>query len=375
MNVNGQPYRTIWLKPGDDGIVQVINQVKLPHRFEIDDLASVADVCRAIREMTVRGAGLIGASAAYGMYLACRETHESGFHQALVRAGAALKATRPTAANLAWAVNRMMSAIGAATTHTDRCSIALREANAIADEDADHCRRIGVHAMPIISAIANRKQGQTVNILTHCNAGWLAFVDVGSATAPVYAAHDAGIPVHVWVDETRPRNQGASLTAWELAQHGVPHTLIADNAGGHLMQHGLVDMVITGADRVTRNGDVANKIGTYLKALAAQDNHVPMYVGLPSSTFDFSLRDGIANIPIEERDAEEVRFVNGETQQGSIESIRICPQATPARNWGFDVTPARLVTQLICERGLCDATEEGILSLFPEQRESGGPGG
>ncbi len=368
MNVNGHPYRTIWLKPGDDHIVQVINQVKLPHIFEINDLASVEDVCRAIRDMTVRGAGLIGASAAYGMYLASLESSETGFQDTLRRAGNALKATRPTAANLAWAVDRMLGVIGAVESHSERCSVARQEAIAIADEDADYCRRIGVHAMPVISAISARKPGQTVNILTHCNAGWLAFVDMGSATAPIYAAHDAGIPVHVWVDETRPRNQGASLTAWELSQHGVPHTLIADNAGGHLMQHGLVDMVITGADRVTRNGDVANKIGTYLKALAAHDNRIPMYVALPSSTFDFALRDGVANIPIEERDGAEVRYMTGLTESGDIASVRICPQATPARNWGFDVTPARLITQLICERGLCDATENGILSLFPERR-------
>jgi methylthioribose-1-phosphate isomerase len=371
MKVNGTLFRTIWLKPGDDHVVQVINQIKLPHVFEVNDLVSVEDVCNAIRHMTVRGAGLIGASAAFGMYLACLQAQETGFQHVLMRAGAALKATRPTAANLAWAVDRMLAAITVGHSHAERCAIARREACAIADEDADHCLRIGAHALPIIAAIADQKHGETVNILTHCNAGWLAFVDVGSATAPIYAAHSAGIKLHVWVDETRPRNQGASLTAWELSQQGIPHTLIADNAGGHLMQHGLVDMVITGADRVTRNGDVANKIGTYLKALAAHDNHVPMYVALPSSTFDFGLRDGIANIPIEERDSAEVRFVSGETQQGVIESVRICPQATPARNWGFDVTPARLITKLICERGLCDATEAGILSLFPEQRESG----
>jgi methylthioribose-1-phosphate isomerase len=220
----------------------------------------------------------------------------------------------------------------------------------------------------LIQALTQRKPGQAINILTHCNAGWLAFVDVGSATAPIYAAHEAGIPLHIWVDETRPRNQGASLTAWELSQHGIPHTLIADNAGGHLMQHGMVDMVITGADRVTRNGDAANKIGTYLKALAAHDNGIPMYVALPSSTFDFSLRDGVANIPIEERDASEVRYMAGQTAKGHIESVRICPPSTPARNWGFDVTPARLITQLICERGTCAANEASILSLFPEQR-------
>ena len=368
MNVNGAPYRTIWLKPGDNRIVQVINQVKLPHIFEINDLASVEDVCRAICDMTVRGAGLIGASAAYGMYLASLEAPEPGFRDALQRAGNALKATRPTAANLAWAVDRMLGVIGGVSSYTERCAVAMQEANAIADEDADHCSRIGNHALPIISALAQQKAGKAVNILTHCNAGWLAFVDVGSATAPIYAAHDAGIAVHVWVDETRPRNQGASLTAWELGQHGVPHTLITDNAGGHLMQHGLVDMVITGADRVTRNGDAANKIGTYLKALAAHDNRIPMYVALPSSTFDFALRDGINSIPIEERDGAEVRYITGQTQHGAIESVRICPQETPVRNWGFDVTPARLITQLICERGICEATEEGILSLFPERR-------
>ena len=371
MNVNGTPFRTIWLKPGNEQVVQVIDQTKLPHAFEVNDLVSVENVCNAIREMTVRGAGLIGASAAYGMYLACLQAKGTDFQHDLMRAGTALKATRPTAANLAWAVHRMLVAIDTGRSHAERCAIALREANAIADEDADHCHRIGAHALPIISAIASRKQGQAVNILTHCNAGWLAFVDVGSATAPIYAAHGAGIKVHVWVDETRPRNQGASLTAWELTQQGVPHTLIADNAGGHLMQHGMVDMVITGADRVTRNGDVANKIGTYLKALAAHDNCVPMYVALPSSTFDFTLRDGVNSIQIEERDGAEVRCMTGRTESGSIESVRICPETTPARNWGFDVTPARLITQLISERGLCDATEEGILSLVPEQRESG----
>jgi methylthioribose-1-phosphate isomerase len=375
MNVDGIPFRTIWLKPGDTRVVQVINQLKLPHVFEVNDLVSSEDMCSAIRDMMVRGAGLIGASAAYGMYLACLEAHTSDFQHVLTRAATALKATRPTAANLAWAVDRMLAAIATGQSNAERSAIARHEACAIADEDVEHCRRIGAHALPIIAAIANQKRGQVVNILTHCNAGWLAFVDEGSATAPIYAAHRAGIKLHVWVDETRPRNQGASLTAWELVHQGVPHTLIADNAGGHLMQHGLVDLVITGADRVTRNGDVANKIGTYLKALAAHDNQIPMYVALPSSTFDFGLRDGVANIQIEERASDEVRFVTGQTRQGAIESVCICPQATPARNWGFDVTPARLITQLICERGLCDATEQGILSLFPEQRESGVIGG
>lgn len=368
MKVDGKAYCTVWLKPDNPRVVQVINQTRLPHVFEVVDLACLDDACRAIRNMTVRGAGLIGACAAYGMYLAALEAPDVGFAEFLRRAGSALKATRPTAANLGWAVDRMLRTIDAGMSPAHQRAMAKEAAIAIADEDAEHCRRIGMLGQPIIAALSLKKKGQTVNILTHCNAGWLAFVDIGSATAPIYAAHDAGIPVHVWVDETRPRNQGASLTAWELGQHGVPHTLIADNAGGHLMQHGLVDLVITGADRVTRNGDVANKIGTYLKALAARDNGVPMYVALPSSTFDFALEDGVANIPIEERDAAEVRCVTGKTAHGAIESVLVCPETTPARNWGFDVTPARLVTRLICERGICEATEAGILSLFPEQR-------
>ena len=368
MKVNGKPYRTIWLKEGGGPVVQIINQVKLPHVFEIMDLASAEDVRIAIKDMHVRGAGLIGAAAAFGMYLAALEAPDAGFDSFLAQAGAALKSTRPTASNLAWAVARMQRAMAVGTSPTAKRALAKQEALAIADEDAEHCRLIGQHGKKIIEEISQRKQGETVNILTHCNAGWLAFVDHGSATAPIYAAHDAGIKLHVWVDETRPRNQGASLTAWELGQHGVPHSLIADNAGGHLMQHGMVDMVITGTDRVTRNGDVANKIGTYLKALAARDNNIPMYVALPSSTFDFALRDGVANIPIEERDAAEVRCMTGQTAQGTIETVLICPPDTPARNWGFDVTPARLVTQLICERGVCNPSEEGILSLFPQER-------
>ena len=375
MNINGHPYRTVWLKPGEDHIVQVIDQTKLPHVFEVVDLVCVADVCAAIRNMTVRGAGLIGASAAYGMYLASLTSADADMERSIEASANLLRATRPTAANLAWAVNRMARAIAAGKTAAHQRTIAKAEAIAIADEDAAHCHRIGEHGYPIIAAIVQNKPGRPVNILTHCNAGWLAFVDVGSATAPIYAAHDAGLPVHVWVDETRPRNQGASLTAWELSQHGVPHTLIADNSGGHLMQNGLVDMVITGADRVTRDGDVANKIGTYLKALAARDNGIPMYVALPSSTFDFALTNGVRNIPIEERDAAEVQHVTGKTAQGSIETVRICPLLTPARNWGFDVTPARLITKLISERGVCNATEQGILSLFPEHGQTGDPHG
>jgi methylthioribose-1-phosphate isomerase len=366
MLVDQHHYRTLWLKADDARVVQVIDQTLLPHSFETRDLRTLEEACTAICDMTVRGAGLIGACAAFGMYLAALQAPEDAFGACMAQAGQALKATRPTAANLAWAVDRMLRAMATAPSPAQARHLARQEAQAIADEDVDHCRRIGQHGLGLIQEVTQRKPGQTVNILTHCNAGWLAFVDIGSATAPIYAAHDAGIPVHVWVDETRPRNQGASLTAWELGQHGVPHSLIADNAGGHLMQHGLVDLVITGADRVTRNGDAANKIGTYLKALAARDNDVPMVVALPSSTFDFAMRDGVANIPIEERSADEVRWMSGRTASGGLESVRICPESTPARNWGFDVTPARLISKLICERGVCDANEAAILALFPE---------
>ncbi len=354
--------------------MRIINQRALPHAFEVLDLKTVADAARAIKDMYVRGAGLIGATAAFGMYLAAIEADKD-----IRDAAAALKATRPTASNLAWAVDRMLACIHGvrldAAGGADRqavISAARREAQAIADEDADFCRRIGTHGLSIIRAIAEQKRkGEAVNILTHCNAGWLAFVDYGSALSPVYAAFDAGIPVHVWVDETRPRGQGASLTAWELARHGVPHDLIPDNAGGHLMQHGLVDMVITGADRVTCCGDAANKIGTYLKAVAAKENNIPFYVALPSSTFDFSMRDGVKEIPIEERDASEVRCVTGKTlSDGRIETVQICPDETPARNWSFDVTPARYISGLITERGVCAASEAGIRALYPEQSEN-----
>jgi methylthioribose-1-phosphate isomerase len=368
MNVNGKHYRTIWLKAGDPTTVQVIDQLKLPHAFEVCDLRTVEHTRAAIKNMVIRGAGLIGATAGYGMYLAALTSPEQGYLAFVEEAARILTATRPTASNLAWAVNRQLLAIRAQPDRSAAIRAALATAAAIADEDAAACRRIGEFGRALIEDAARRKGGGTVNILTHCNAGWLAFVDYGSATAPIYAAHDAGVKVHVWVDETRPRNQGASLTAWELGQHGVPHDLIADNAGGHLMQHGLVDLVITGTDRVTRNGDVANKIGTYLKAVAARDNGVPFYVALPSSTFDFGMVDGLASIPIEERDADEVRHMTGVTADGRTQTVRICPEDTPARNWGFDVTPARLVTRLICERGVCDASEAGIFSLFPESR-------
>jgi methylthioribose-1-phosphate isomerase len=365
MNVNGRHYRTIWLK--EPGIVQVINQQALPFRFEILDLRTVEDVRRAIKDMYVRGAGLIGAAAAFGMYLAAVTAGDDSFDDDLAAAADILKGTRPTASNLAWAVDAMLAALRSCReSAAHKREAARRAAQEIADGDADACMRIGRHGLEIIRAIAAQKRGEAVRVLTHCNAGWLAFVDYGSALSPVYAAFDQGIPIHVWVDETRPRNQGASLTAWELARHGVGHDLIADNAGGHLMQHGLVDLVITGADRVTRRGDAANKIGTYLKALAAKENGVPFYVALPSSTFDFSMRDGLAAIPIEERDAAEVQWVAGRTGGGAIESVRICPDETPARNWGFDVTPARYITGLISERGVCGASEEDILARYPE---------
>ena len=376
MNVEGRHYRTIWTEgEGAGEVLRIIDQTALPHEFRVLDLLSVADVCRAIREMWVRGAGLIGATAAWGVWLAAREAEHLSAAEFPVRMAMsmeALRVTRPTASNLVWALQRQQKAL-AGLHGPAAVAAAHAEAQAIADEDAEFCRRIGEHGKAIIEAIAAKKPGQAVNILTHCNAGWLAFVDHGSALSPIYAAFDAGIPVHVWVDETRPRNQGASLTAWELGQHGVPHSLIADNVGGHLMQLGMVDMVITGADRVTRCGDAANKIGTYLKALAAADNGVPFYIALPSSTFDFSLRDGVREIPIEERSADEVRVMNGalldeEGEACGTASVRICPETTNARNWAFDVTPARLIAGLITERGVCEASEEGVLGLYPEKK-------
>ncbi len=372
MRAYGQHYRTIWLSKDDPGVVQAIDQRRLPHQFVVEDLASVEDVAVAIADMHVRGAGLIGATAGYGMYLAALHAPQSSpeaFMAALVRDGARLTATRPTAVNLQWAVNRQLAAVEAAGSDPAvRIQAALAGAHAIADEDADFCRRIGQHGVAIIREISERKGGEPVNILTHCNAGWLAFVDYGSATAPIYAAYDEGIPLHVWVDETRPRNQGARLTAWEMVQQGVPHTVIADNVGGHLMQHGLVDLVIVGADRVAYTGDAANKIGTYLKALAAHDNGVPFYVALPSSTFDWELRDGVRDIPIEQRDGTEVRFIEGLHEERLV-SVLLTPAESPAANYAFDVTPARLVTGLITERGICAASEAGILGMYPEKRQ------
>ena len=365
MKVQGTPFRTIWL---DDTrrVVRIIDQRWLPHRFAIEEIATVAQMAAAIREMHVRGAGLIGAAAGFGMYLATLEA-DADFEESLARSAAMLVATRPTAVNLAWAVERQWCAICGARGILEKTAIALATAQSIADEDAENCRLIGTHGLDIIRRIAAKKSGAAVNVLTHCNAGWLAFVDHGSATAPIYAAHDAGLAVHVWVDETRPRNQGAKLTAWELGEHGVPHTVIVDNAGGHLMQHGMVDLVIVGTDRTTRTGDVANKIGTYLKALAARDCGVPFYVALPSSSFDWTMRDGLKEIPIEERGADEVRHADG-WHEGREIAVRITPENSAAANYGFDVTPARLVSGLMTERGVCAADEEHILALFPERR-------
>ena len=373
MNIQGKHYRTIWLSEEDDKVVQVIDQRWLPHKFVVEDLKTVDDVAAAIKEMHIRGAGLIGATAGYGMYIATLEAASKDdsieeFDEALKRAGDKLKATRPTAVNLAWAVDRQTSEIKKGRNNDEKIKIALKTAKEIADEDAEFCKKIGEHGVKIIEEISKKKKGDVVNILTHCNAGWLAFVDYGSATAPIYEAFERGIKIHVYVDETRPRNQGARLTAFELCEHGVPHTVIADNVGGHLMQHGLVDMVIVGSDRTTYTGDVANKIGTYLKAVAAKDNGVPFYVALPSSTFDWEMRDGVKEIPIEEREGEEVRYIQGKCD-GEIKKVLLTPEKSNAVNYGFDVTPARLVTGLITERGVCEASEEEILGLFPEKKK------
>jgi len=370
MNVDGKHYRTIWLKENESNVVQIIDQRSLPHRFVIEDLTTVGEIARAIKDMHVRGAGLIGATAGYGMYIAALHAprdSDQAFLDQLVSDGEKLKATRPTAVNLEWAVRRQLDASSACDGDFEaKIHVAQDMAQTIAHDDSEFCRRIGEHGVAIIEEISQRKNGDVVNILTHCNAGWLAFVDYGTATAPVYAAYDRGIKVHVWVDETRPRNQGASLTSWELGQHGVPHTVIVDNVGGHLMQHGMVDLVITGTDRTTYTGDVANKIGTYLKALAAKDNGVPFYVALPSTTFDWEIRDGVKEIPIEERDATEVKYIKG-LHDGELKRVLLTPEDSPAMNYAFDVTPARLVTGLITERGICDASEEGVLELYPEK--------
>jgi len=363
MKIDGTPYRSVWVDQADGWSVHIIDQTKLPWSLEILRLTNVRETAHAIRSMQVRGAPLIGAVAAFGLALALRADAAT---DAMDDAAAMLNATRPTAVNLRWALDRMLTRLRN-TRQADRARIAYLEAQAIADEDAEQNRSIGQHGLPLIQEAAARKADATVNVLTHCNAGWLATVDWGTALSPIYAAHDAGIDVHVWVDETRPRNQGAALTAFELGKHGVKHTVISDNAGGHLMQHGQVDLCIVGADRVTRSGDAANKIGTYLKALAAHDNAVPFWVAMPSSTIDWEVSDGVADIPIEERNATEVTTVTGRAMDGSITTVRVVPSGSAAANPAFDVTPARLVTGLITERGRTGATAEGLLSLFPER--------
>ena len=360
MRIGGKAARSIWVT-GDE--VGIIDQTRLPHELAYRSLQTPEHAAEAIRDMQVRGAPLIGATAAYGIWLAMRADASD---DALENAAVLLARQRPTAVNLSWAIGEMLAALRP-LPKADRAAAALLKAQAIADDDVETCRRIGVHGLELVRALATgKKSGEPVNILTHCNAGWLACVDWGTATSPIYQAHDAGIAVHVWVDETRPRNQGAALTTFELGAHGVPHTLIVDNAGGHLMQRGLVDMVIVGTDRVTANGDVANKIGTYLKALAAKDNGVPFYVACPHSTIDWSLGDG-SSIPIEQRGQDEVLKVPGRLPSGEIGAVAIAPHSTPARNDAFDVTPARLVTGIITERGVAKASHAGLQALYPDR--------
>ena len=364
MKVKGHAYRSIW-RHADGRSIDIIDQTLLPHEFNIRTLRSVEDCAEAIYTMRVRGAPLIGATAAYGMALAAQ--HDAGDDH-LRSSHALLLDTRPTAVNLRWALIRMSEALFSISPER-RCAAAFELADRICDEDVEINRRIGEHGLGVIRDLFAKRGdgGEPFHILTHCNAGWLATVDWGTALAPIYMAHDAGLPVHVWVDETRPRNQGAALTAWELASHGVPHDLIVDNAGGHLMQHGKVDMCITGTDRTAANGDVCNKIGTYLKALAAADNGVPFYVALPGPTVDWETDDGVGGIPIEERSEEEVSHVYGRLDSGHTGRVRITPEGVTARNYAFDVTPARLVTGLITERGVCSASREGLAGLYPEQ--------
>ncbi|MCF8069071.1 MAG: S-methyl-5-thioribose-1-phosphate isomerase [Desulfobacterales bacterium] len=367
MKVDGKDLRPIWL---DENLetVKIIDQRKLPHEFVIVDLKTTDDTILAIKEMYVRGAPLIGVTAAYGVFLAALTfLNQPDGEEKMIAACNRLRAARPTAVNLLWAVDQVMKSALARDDIADRIETARREALSIEEFEVENCKNIGLHGCELIEAISKKKSGETVNVLTHCNAGWLACVEYGTATAPIYTAFDKGINVHVWVDETRPLNQGSRLTAWELGKHGIAHTVITDNAGGHVMQHGKVDMVIVGTDRATYTGDVANKIGTYLKALAAKDNNIPFYVALPSSTFDWNISDGLKDIPIETRDPDEVRYVQG-LHDGELKSVLVPPENSGAMNFAFDVTPARLVTGFITERGVCKATEKGVKQLFPEKR-------
>ncbi len=358
------PYQqTLWLHPENEKCVQIIDQRHLPHELVIEDLDTVTTVATAIRDMHLRGAPLIGVAAAYGLYLAAIEhAHASMFDQQIIHAARLLKHTRPTAINLAWAIDQQLAAMLAAAPG-QKISTALSLAQRLRSESIERCRSIGEHGLPLLQQLRDQKGGKPVNILTHCNAGWLACIEYGTATAPIYLAQQQGMDVHVWVDETRPRNQGARLTAWELAQAGVPHTIIADNTGGHLMQSGQVDCVIVGSDRTTCTGDVANKIGTYLKALAAHDNGIPFYVALPSSSIDWKLRSGLDEIPVEQRSEEEVKYISG-LNGNDLCRVLLSPAGSPAANYAFDITPARLVTALITERGVCQASEQGLRKLF-----------
>ncbi|MFA9420753.1 MAG: S-methyl-5-thioribose-1-phosphate isomerase [Gammaproteobacteria bacterium] len=367
MNVDGIAFRTIWVNQ-DGWSIDVIDQTRMPHLFEISNLRTLQDCCVAIRDMVVRGAPLIGTTAAYGFYLAMRDDASD---EGIASAYRKLFKTRPTAVNLRWALDQMRDCLTALPI-AERVGRAFERAGEIADEDVEISKSIGRNGLELIKNLAAKKKpGEVINILTHCNAGWLATVDWGTATAPVYMAHNAGIPVHVWVDETRPRNQGASLTAWELGKHGVPHSLIVDNVGGHLMQHGMVDLCLVGTDRTTRTGDVCNKIGTYLKALAAFDNNVPFYVCLPSTTIDWNIRDGLKHVPIEQRDGSEVSQVLGRLENGEIGHVIIAADGTETANYAFDVTPARLVTGLITERAVVEASEAALVNAFPDLAKTG----
>ena len=367
MKIGDQYYQSIWIDENDKAIVKVIDQQKLPFFFEIKDLRSVDDIYAAISDMTVRGAPLIGAAGAFGIYLATLEINShTNVREHLSNAARYLISCRPTAVNLSWAVGFVMGKLNNEQSPAALSKKALDAATGICEMEKENCRQIRKHGLKLIEALSEKKNGAPVNILTHCNAGWLACIDYGTVTSPIYLAHEKGIPVHVWVDETRPRNQGAKLTAYELANNGIPHTLITDNSGGYLMQQKQIDIVIVGSDRTTRSGDVANKIGTYLKALAAFDNKIPFYCALPSSSIDFSISNGVKEIKIEERDPEEVINVTG-FADGKIQSVRICPEYTTAANYGFDITPARLITGLITEKGICRATEKDIKEMFSDK--------
>lgn len=363
MNINGSNYTTIWVNEQDSKIIQIIDQRLLPFEFKTQDLKTIEDTYIAIKDMWVRGAPLIGVTAAYGMYLGLLSLKQSDNLDKEIEAfGSYLASSRPTAVNLEYAVNLVLAHIKSTSSLSEKIEIALKTANQLKETEIENCRLIGEFGLPLIEKVSKEKKGAIVNILTHCNAGWLACVDYGTATAPIYAAHKKGLKIHVWVDETRPRNQGARLTAFELEQEGVPHTVITDNTGGILMQKGMVDLVIVGSDRTSANGDVANKIGTYLKALAAHDNNIPFYVALPFSTIDWNLNDGVKEIPIEKRNEEEVKYVEG-WSNGELTRVRIMPKNSPVLNYGFDVTPAKYVTALITENGVCKASKKSIEEL------------